>query len=102
MKAPAFGPKGALGLVVLAVAIWIAWELYKLEKGASNVLGNVSNELAGLFVPDANVALQAQFTDERAELKAAGYPPVGSAAYNRIVSKYNPAQVVNNGGGSGG
>lgn len=103
MKGPAISAKGMLELGIFLVVLYI---LYEVEHAASNAIDALANDIGGgaydLINGDANALVQGTFASEEAELKANGYPPVGSAKYNQIVIKYNPSQVVGTAGvGSG-
>lgn len=90
--------------ILVLVGLGIAYYLYKQTKDkVGGALDTLANEIGGgaydLLHGDANVAAQQQFTDVRSALAAAGYPPVGSQAYNDIVAQFDPTLVVNQVGG---
>lgn len=92
------------GTAVLAlIGLGIAWYLWRQAKAGvadvQQVFDDAANAVAGAFVPDANAAVQDRNAEIKADLAAAGYPPVGSQAYNDIVAKYDPTLVVNMAGG---
>lgn len=95
MKVTGEGFKNAvIGVGVLAglgVLIYFGDKLVGLFGGVSDAAGNLSNDIAGAFVPDANVAVQSNVQQALAALKAAGSPLPGTQEYNDIVAKFGIA-----------
>jgi hypothetical protein len=80
-------PMGMLVGVGILVALYLAYKAYQGGAYVANAVSNFDNDLAGALVPDANAAVQALTGNVQADLKANGYPPVGSALYNQIVTR---------------
>ena len=96
MKINAEGIEGVANLLLLAGLGYLGYLAYK---HFSDFTDKTADDIAGIFVPDANAAVQQTFTDFKSALDANGNPPVGSDLYNQLAAIYQPSAIIHNGNG---